>query len=32
MTTTEIVEDALHGYVPPAASEPVDGPSGVAAF
>ena len=25
MTTTEIVEDALRGYVPPAASEPVDG-------
>lgn len=25
MTTTEIVEDALRGYVPPVASEPVDG-------
>ena len=25
MTTTEIVEDALRGYVPPAASEPVGG-------
>ncbi len=25
MTTTEIVEDALRGYVPPATSEPVDG-------
>ena len=25
MTTTEIVEDALRGYVPPAAFEPVDG-------
>ena len=25
MTTTEIVEDALRGYVPPGASEPVDG-------
>ncbi len=25
MTTTEIVEDALRGYVPPAASQPVDG-------
>ena len=25
MTTTEIVEDALRGYVPPAPSEPVDG-------
>ncbi len=25
MTTTEIVEDALRGYVPPTASEPVDG-------
>lgn len=25
MTTTEVLEDALRGYVPPAASEPVDG-------
>ncbi len=25
MTTTEIVEDALRGYVPPATSEPVYG-------
>ncbi len=25
MTTTEIVEDALRGYVPPVASEPVAG-------
>ena len=25
MTATEVVEDALRGYVPPAASEPVDG-------
>ncbi len=25
MTTTEIVEDALRGYVPPAVSQPVDG-------
>ncbi len=25
MTTTEIIEDALRGYVPPAASEPVGG-------
>lgn len=25
MTTTQIVEDALRGYVPPGASEPVDG-------
>lgn len=25
MTTTEIVEDALRGYVPPAVTAPVDG-------
>ncbi len=25
MTATQIVEDALRGYVPPGASEPVDG-------
>ena len=25
MTATEVVEDALRGYVPPAASEPVEG-------
>ena len=25
MTTTEVVEDALRSYVPPGASEPVDG-------
>lgn len=25
MTTTEIVEDALRGYVPPVAPEPVEG-------
>jgi len=25
MTTTEIIEDALRGYVPPATSEPIDG-------
>jgi len=25
MTTTEIIEDALRGYVPPVTSEPIDG-------